>query len=148
MVSDWPSLRHRGPTGALRFEGRGRQSRLSRIRPCPMTIDGQELPGAGYARQFDDAAVLEARARAGDQSRTALETRISPAAAWPRIRAAMCTAIPPMSEFSGSRSPMWMPKRISMPSVSASDQQMMSMVDNRLRRFVGRAERASGSEEL
>jgi hypothetical protein len=34
-------------------------------------------------------------------SRTALETRISPAAAWPRIRAAMCTAIPPMSEFSG-----------------------------------------------
>jgi hypothetical protein len=32
-----------------------------------MTIDGQELPGAGHATQFDAAAVLEARARAGDQ---------------------------------------------------------------------------------
>ena len=48
----------------------------------------------------------------------------------------------------GSRSPMWMPERISMPNVSASDQQMMSMAGSRLRRFVGRAERASGSEEL
>jgi hypothetical protein len=33
-----------------------------------MTIDGQELPGAGHATQFvDAAAVLEAHARAGDQ---------------------------------------------------------------------------------
>ena len=31
------------------------------------------------------------------RSRTVRETRISPAPAWPTIRAAMCTAIPPMS---------------------------------------------------
>ena len=32
-----------------------------------MTIDRQELPGAGHATQLDAAAVLEARARADDQ---------------------------------------------------------------------------------
>jgi hypothetical protein len=51
-----------------------------------------------------------------------------------------------MSEFSGFA--LAGVERISMPNVSASDQQMMSMADSRLRRFVGRAERASGSEEL
>jgi hypothetical protein len=38
----------------------------------------------------------------------------------PRIRAAMCTAIPPMSASSSSHSPVWMPMRIWMPRVSAS----------------------------
>jgi hypothetical protein len=42
------------------------------------------------------------------RSRTVRETRISLALAWPRIRAAMCTAIPPMSVSSSSHSPVWM----------------------------------------
>ena len=57
------------------------------------------------------------------RSRTVRETRISPAPAWPRIRAAMCTASPPMSVSSSSHSPVWMPARIWMPSVSASARQ-------------------------
>ena len=55
------------------------------------------------------------------RSRTVRETRISPAPAWPRIRAAMCTAIPPMSLSSSSHSPVWIPARSDHPIISASD---------------------------
>ena len=78
------------------------------------------MPGAGHTAQLDAAAVLEARARADDQITDGAETRISPAPACPSIRAAMCTAIPPMSVPSSLHSPVWMPARISMPSVAAS----------------------------
>ena len=40
------------------------------------------------------------------KSRTVRETRMSPAPAWSQIRAAMCTAIPPMSLSSSSHSPV------------------------------------------
>ncbi len=40
------------------------------------------------------------------RSRTVRDTRMSPAPACPRIRAAMCTAIPPMSASSSSHSPV------------------------------------------
>jgi hypothetical protein len=41
--------------------------RLGRSRPRAVSIDCQELPGAGYATQLDGPAVLEARARADHQ---------------------------------------------------------------------------------
>jgi hypothetical protein len=90
---------------------------LNRSGPRAVAIDRQELPGAGHAPPFDAAAVLES----GDPTtrpRTVRETRMSPASAWPRMRAAMCTA--PMSASSSSHSPVWMPTWISMPNVSAS----------------------------
>ena len=54
------------------------------------------------------------------RSRTVRETTMSPAPAWPSIRAAICTASPPMSAPSSSHSPVWIPARISIPNVSAS----------------------------
>ena len=85
-----------------------------------MAIDRQELPGAGHAAQLDAAAVFEARARADDQVTDGAGDEDFAGAGLAEIRAAMCTAIPPMSASSSSHSPVWMPARISMPSVSAS----------------------------
>ena len=65
-----------------------------------MAIDGQELPGAGHATQFDAAAVLEPRARAGDHVTDGAGDEVSPAAAW-RESALRCALHSSMSEFSG-----------------------------------------------
>ena len=73
------------------------------------------------------------------RSRTVRETRISPAPAWPRIRAAMCTAIPPMSASSSSHSPVWMPARISDAQCLGVSAQGLGAADG-LRRAVERGE--------
>jgi hypothetical protein len=69
-VCAWPLPLGRGPSGALRSEGRGWASTpfcLGRSGRRPVAIDRQELPGAGHAGQLDAATVLEASARADDQ---------------------------------------------------------------------------------
>ena len=83
-------------------------------------FDGQGCRVAGHATQLDAAAVLEARARADDQVTHGAGDQDVAGAGLPEIRAAMCTASPAISVSSSSHSPVWMPARISMPSVSAS----------------------------
>ena len=123
-VCAWPSPPRRGPTGASRSEGRGwaltpvPPRRDPARGPWRSTASSCQVPGTPRSSTLPRSSkpVPEPTTR----SRTVRETRMSPAPAWPRMRAAMCTAIPPMSVSSSSHSPVWMPARISMPSVSAS----------------------------
>ena len=123
-VSASPSPPRRGPSGASRSEARGWA--LTPVRPRPIPPARRDARRPGVARCRARHATRRCRGPRSPvpepttRSRTVRETRISPAPAWPRIRAAMCTAIPPMSVSSSSHSPVWMPARISMPSVSAS----------------------------
>ena len=96
----WPSPPRRGPNGASRSEGPGSASTPVPPRPIPPAGRGDPPPGVARCRARHAARRcrgLEARARADDQVTHGARHEDFPAPAWPTIRAAMCTAIPPMS---------------------------------------------------
>ena len=82
-----------------------------------------------YAKGFGYADVEAGRAVTPEtlfyiasttKSFTVPETRICPGDAWSSIRAAMCTARPPISEPRRSHSPVWTPVLISKSSLLTS----------------------------
>ncbi len=111
------------PSGASWSEGRAWE--LTPVAPRPIQPARRDARPPVVARRRARRAAQRcrdprSRCRSRPRGRGPVqETRMSPAPACPRIRAAMCTAIPPMSQSSSSHSPVWMPMRISMPSVSA-----------------------------
>ena len=96
------------------------QLRLGGVDLCARAIDRHQLPGSGHAAKFDGAPIIEVGARADDEIANGTRDQNFAGTGLTGMRAAMWTAMPPMSLSISSHSPVWIPARIWIANVSAS----------------------------
>src|SRR4051794_40268294 len=97
---------------------------LDRVLTLATALDQARYPATAYSRHSSGTPLSGCRPRSANRrpepttrSLTVLEVRTSPGPASDITRAAMCTAMPPMSEALSSHSPVWRPARISRPAI-------------------------------